>query len=66
MNIIDRFRLDGKKALVTGSGRGLGRGFATALAEAGADVAVIDILPENAERTAAEIAAATGYIYEIY
>ena len=60
MNIIDRFRLDGKKALVTGSGRGLGRGFATALAEAGADVAVIDILQENAERTAAEIAAATG------
>ncbi len=60
MAILDRFRLDGKKALVTGAGRGLGRGFAYALAEAGADVAVIDILPENAEKTAAEIAAATG------
>jgi len=60
MGILERFRLDGKKALVTGAGRGLGRGFATALAEAGADVAVIDILQDNAERTAKEIAAKTG------
>lgn len=60
MNIIDRFRLDGKKALVTGAGRGLGRGFANALAEAGCDVAVIDVIGENAERTAKEIAESTG------
>ncbi len=60
MSIIEKFRLDGKKALVTGAGRGLGRGFATALAEAGADVAVIDLIGENAEQTAAEIARATG------
>ncbi len=60
MGIIERFRLDDKKALVTGAGRGLGRGFATALAEAGADVAVIDIIQENAERTAQQIAASTG------
>jgi NAD(P)-dependent dehydrogenase (short-subunit alcohol dehydrogenase family) len=60
MGIIDRFRLDGRKALVTGAGRGIGRGFAEALAEAGADVAIIDIIAENAERTAREIAAATG------
>ncbi len=60
MSILERFRLDGKKALVTGAGRGLGRGFATALAEAGADVAVIDIIAENAERTAKEIAEKTG------
>ncbi|MDD2456569.1 MAG: SDR family oxidoreductase [Kiritimatiellae bacterium] len=58
--IIDKFRLDGKKALVTGAGRGIGRSFATALAEAGADVAVVDILGEDAMRTAGEIAAATG------
>ncbi len=60
MGIIERFRLDGRKALVTGAGRGLGRGFAYALAEAGADVAVIDIIKENAEKAAAAIAEATG------
>jgi 2-dehydro-3-deoxy-D-gluconate 5-dehydrogenase len=38
--ILDRFRLDGKAALVTGASRGLGAAMAVALAEAGADVAV--------------------------
>jgi 2-deoxy-D-gluconate 3-dehydrogenase len=40
--ILDTFRLDGKVALVTGSGRGLGQGAAVALAEAGADIALLD------------------------
>lgn len=40
--ILDSFRLDGKIALVTGSSRGLGQGAAVALAEAGADVALLD------------------------
>ncbi len=39
--ILDRFRLDGKVALVTGGTRGLGAAMTAALAEAGADVAVI-------------------------
>jgi 2-deoxy-D-gluconate 3-dehydrogenase len=38
--ILDKFRLNGKTALVTGSSRGLGAAIAVALAEAGANVAV--------------------------
>jgi 7-alpha-hydroxysteroid dehydrogenase len=38
--ILDRFRLDGRTAIVTGAGRGIGRGIALALAEVGADVVV--------------------------
>jgi 2-deoxy-D-gluconate 3-dehydrogenase len=53
--ILDAFRLDGKTALVTGSSRGLGQGAAVALAEAGADVALLD--RGDASETAARIAA---------
>lgn len=42
--ILDKFKLDGKKAVVTGAARGLGQGMALGLAEAGADVAVVDVL----------------------
>jgi 3-oxoacyl-[acyl-carrier protein] reductase len=48
-------RLEGKKCVVTGGGRGIGRGIALAFAREGADVAVIDRLTDNAERVAAEI-----------
>ena len=40
MSVLDRFRLDGKVAIVTGASSGLGVAFARALAEAGADVAL--------------------------
>jgi 2-deoxy-D-gluconate 3-dehydrogenase len=40
--VLDSFRLDGRVALVTGGNRGLGQGCAVALAEAGADIALLD------------------------
>ncbi|MGI5916385.1 MAG: SDR family NAD(P)-dependent oxidoreductase [Anaerolineae bacterium] len=57
MSILDRFSLQGRTALVTGSGQGIGRAFALALAEAGASVAVVDINPTTARAVAAEIEA---------
>jgi len=56
-SILDRFRLDGRTALVTGGGQGIGRGYAHALGEAGAAVAIVDIVLERAEEVAHELAA---------
>lgn len=56
-----RTRLDGKRGFVTGCARGIGKCTATAFAEAGADVAIVDIDIETAKRTADEIAGATKY-----
>jgi len=55
MTILDLFKLDGKKAVVTGGGGGIGRGIALGLAEAGCDVVVAGRRSAPIESTAKEI-----------
>jgi NAD(P)-dependent dehydrogenase (short-subunit alcohol dehydrogenase family) len=55
--ILDRMRLDGKVALVTGGSQGLGLGMAMALAEAGADVAIAARSRERLDAAAAQLSA---------
>ena len=42
--ILDKFKLNGKVAIVTGAAKGLGKAIAEGLAEAGADICAVDIL----------------------
>jgi len=60
MSVLDRFRLDGQTAVVTGGNRGIGRAISTALAEAGANVVVANRDEAAGERAAADIATTTG------
>jgi 7-alpha-hydroxysteroid dehydrogenase len=53
--LLDRFSLDGRVALVTGAGRGIGAGCARAFAEAGADVAITARTAEQLDAVASEV-----------
>jgi 7-alpha-hydroxysteroid dehydrogenase len=53
--VLERFRLDGKVAIVTGAGRGIGAASALALAEAGADVVLASRTKEQLEDVAASV-----------
>lgn len=57
MGTLDLFRLDGKRALVTGASRGLGRSMALALADVGADVVLTGRTQDTLDATAGEIRA---------
>ncbi len=60
LNILDKFRLDSRAAVVTGGNRGLGRMMAQSLAEAGAKVAVISRQLVQAQEAATDIQKKTG------
>ena len=55
MGIIEKMRLDGKSIFVTGGARGIGKSVAYAFAEAGANLAIVDIDLAEAEKTAKEL-----------
>ena len=54
------FSLEGRRALVTGGGRGIGRASAVALARAGAEVAVVSRTPQQLDETVEEITSQGG------
>src|SRR5262245_56815992 len=55
MSVFDRFRLDGKRALITGGSRGLGLEMARALADAGADLVLVGREASSLATAAAEL-----------
>ena len=50
MNVLSMFDLKGEKAIVTGGGQGLGKEMTLALAEAGADIAIVQTPLDNSKK----------------
>ncbi len=65
MNINEKFRVEGRTALVTGAGRGIGRACAIALAQAGAEVWLAARTREEIDAAASEIRAAGGHAHAV-
>lgn len=57
MNVLDRFRLDGRKVLITGGSRGLGFAMAKALAEVGAELVLVGRDADSLTKAAAQLSA---------
>lgn len=62
MGVLDKFRLDGRTALITGGSRGLGRAMAQALAEAGADLILVGRDEASLDEAARSLAALGRWI----
>jgi NAD(P)-dependent dehydrogenase (short-subunit alcohol dehydrogenase family) len=60
MMALREFDITGKVVFITGAGRGIGKGIAQVLAEAGADIALNALTPKYVEGLAADIASASG------
>jgi NAD(P)-dependent dehydrogenase (short-subunit alcohol dehydrogenase family) len=66
MNAVDRFRLDGRTAVVTGGARGIGLATAALSAAAGADIAIVDILGKRGRASAAKLHSESGRTVRFY
>jgi 2-deoxy-D-gluconate 3-dehydrogenase len=66
VQILDRFKLDGQTALVTGCKSGIGKAIATALAQAGADIIGVSATLETEGSAVAQAVTATGRNFKAY